>query len=103
MKFTLHITILIFLSSCAHIVAPSGGVKDSESPKLLSSRFEFNENSAEKNVIFEFDEKIQEHIFVGNFYCSPPLKEVSYKIIGKYLYITIRDNFSRDLKYIMSS
>ena len=102
MKFTIHITVLIFLSSCANIVAPTGGVKDSESPKLLSSRFGINENSSEKNVIFEFDERIQEHLFVGNFYCSPPLKEVSHKVNGKEIYITIVDPLSNDLKYIIS-
>lgn len=102
MKFTIHITVLIFLSSCANIVAPTGGVKDSESPKLLSSTSEINKNSSEKNVIFEFDERIQEHLFVGNFYCSPPLKEVTHKVNGKEIYITITDNLSSDLKYIIS-
>ncbi|MDG1719547.1 MAG: hypothetical protein P8H17_07025, partial [Flavobacteriales bacterium] len=93
--------VLIFLSSCANIVAPTGGVKDSESPKLLSSTSEINENSSEKNVIFEFDERIQEHLFVENFYFSPPLKEVSYKVSGKEIYITIADTLSNDLKYII--
>ncbi len=102
MKFTIHIAVLIFLSSCANIVAPTGGVKDSESPKLLSSRFGINENSSEKNVIFEFDERIQEHLFVGNFYCSPPLKEALHKVNGKEIYITIADTLSNDLKYIIS-
>ena len=101
MKFTLHIIVLIFLSSCANIVAPTGGVKDSESPKLLSSTSEINENSSEKNVIFEFDERIQEHLFVENFYFSPPLKEVSHKVSGKEIYITIADTLSNDLKYII--
>ena len=52
MKFILHITVLIFLSSCANIVTPTGGAKDSESPKLLSSTSDVNENSSEKKLIF---------------------------------------------------
>jgi len=102
MKFILHITVLIFLSSCANIVAPTGGAKDSESPKLLSSTSDVNENSSEKKLIFEFDERIQEHLFAGNFYSSPPLKEVTHKVNGKEIYITITDNLSSDLKYIIS-
>ena len=101
MKFTLHIIVLLFLSSCANIVAPTGGKKDSESPKLLSSTSDINENSSEKNVMFEFDERIQEHLFVRNFYCSPPLKEISHNVNGKEIYITIADTLSNDLKYII--
>ena len=102
MKFILHITVLIFLSSCANIVAPTGGKKDSEAPKLLNSTSYINTNSSEKGILFEFDERIQEHLFVGNFYCSPPLKEVTHKVNGKEIYITITDNLSSDLKYIIS-
>jgi hypothetical protein len=99
MKFTLYIIVLLFLSSCANIVAPTGGAKDSESPKLLGSTSDVNENSSEKKLIFEFDERIQEHLFAGNFYCSPPLKKVIHKLSGRELYITITDNLSHDLKY----
>ena len=102
MKFTLHIIVLLFLSSCANIVAPTGGKKDSESPKLLSSTSYINIHSSEKGILFEFDERIQEHLFVVNFYCSPPLKEVSHKVNGKEMYITIIDNISSDLKYTIS-
>ena len=102
MKFTLHIIVLLFLSSCANIVAPTGGKKDSEAPKLLNSTSYINTNSSEKGILFEFDERIQEHLFVGNFYCSPPLKEVTHKVNGKEIYITITDNLSSDLKYIIS-
>ncbi|MGY8988833.1 MAG: hypothetical protein ACKVJA_01085 [Flavobacteriales bacterium] len=99
MKFTLHIIVLLFLSSCANIVAPTGGKKDSEAPKLLNSTSYINTNSSEKGILFEFDKRIQEHLFVVNFYCSPPLKEVSHKVNGKEIYITITDNLSSDLKY----
>jgi hypothetical protein len=102
MKFTLHIIVLLFLSSCANIVAPTGGKKDSEAPKLLNSTSYINTNSSEKGILFEFDERIQEHLFVVNFYCSPPLKEVSHKVNGKEIYITITDNLSSDLKYTIS-
>jgi len=102
MKFTLHIIVLLFLSSCANIVAPTGGKKDSEAPKLLNSTSYINPNSSEKGILFEFDERIQEHLFVVNFYCSPPLKEVSHKVNGKEIYITITDNLSSDLKYTIS-
>ena len=102
MKFTLHIIVFLFLSSCANIVAPTGGKKDSEAPKLLNSTSYINTNSSEKGILFEFDERIQEHLFVVNFYCSPPLKEVSHKVNGKEIYITITDHLSSDLKYIIS-
>ena len=102
MKFTLHIIVLLFLSSCANIVAPTGGKKDSEAPKLLNSTSYINTNSSEKGILFEFDERIQEHLFAVNFYCSPPLKEVSHKVNGKEIYITTTDNISSDLKYTIS-
>ena len=41
-------------------------------------------------------------ILPENFYCSPPLKEVSYNIKGKEMYITITDDLSSDLNYVVS-
>jgi hypothetical protein len=38
MKFIVHITILLFLlSSCANMVAPTGGEKDVAIPKLINT------------------------------------------------------------------
>tara|TARA_Y100000385_G_scaffold30489_2_gene28772 strand:- start:22137 stop:23189 length:1053 start_codon:yes stop_codon:yes gene_type:complete len=102
MKYCIIFVLSLLWIGCANIVPPSGGPQDKEMPTLISSLSKFNEDYSEKNIIFEFNEKIQEHLFVGNFYCSPPLKEVSHKVNGKEIYITITDTLSNDLKYIIS-
>ena len=68
MKFTLHIIVLLFLSSCANIVAPTGGKKDSESPKLLSSTSEINKNSLQKDVPEFFRQTQKVYLFQKNWY-----------------------------------
>ena len=102
MKYCIIFVLPFLWTGCANIVPPSGGPTDKETPTLISSTSSFNENSFEKDILFEFDERIQEYLFAGNFYCSPPLKEVLHKVNGKEIYITIRDTLSNDLKYIIS-
>ena len=81
MKFLFQIVILLFFTSCANIIPPTGGPKDTNPPQLNTHTYNLSATkNGESKLIYEFDERIQSHEFEGNFYISPPLKEVSYKI-----------------------
>tara|TARA_B100000700_G_C15026522_1_gene848439 strand:- start:1492 stop:2532 length:1041 start_codon:yes stop_codon:yes gene_type:complete len=101
MKCCIIFTFILLWSGCANIVPPSGGPKDNEMPILISAISEYNEDYSEKNIIFEFNERIEEHLFIQNFYSSPPLKEITHHVNGKELDIKITENISPDIKYII--
>jgi hypothetical protein len=74
MKFIYSIFIfLILLSSCANIVAPSGGVKDINPPKVLNKKI--SEKQGITNISFTFDEYIQINKWEEYFYVK---EEVTY-------------------------
>ena len=65
------------------MVAPTGGAKDSEAPNCVDHKQHIEiYNNKESKLTYEFDERIQEHKFAGNFYISPPLSGVTHKIKG---------------------
>ena len=102
MKYCIIFVLLLLWTGCANIVPPSGGPKDKEAPTLISSISKFNEDYSEKNIIFEFNERIEEHLFTRNFYSSPPLNEITHNVNGNELEITIKDSISSDIKYIIN-
>ena len=88
------LTVLFLLTSCANIVAPTGGDQDISAPQLLNVELLHSTNDKKtKTIIFEFDEYIQLNNFEDYFYISPPLQGVVKKQIkGKELSIFL-DNF----------
>jgi len=103
MKLYFSIFIVLLFTGCANMVSPTGGEKDKEAPLNIDhyQHIEINKNK-ESKLTYVFDERIQEHKFIGNFYISPPLNGVSHKIKGNTLEIIIKDSISPNLHYEVS-
>ena len=89
---------LTLLSSCANIVAPLGGKKDSDPPEVLNRTILEKEGIIDIN--FTFNEYIQINKWEEYFYISPPIeKRIRKKIKGKKLTITIEDTLAKNTTY----
>ena len=103
MKLYFSIFIVLLFSGCANMVAPSGGAKDKEAPICIEHFHQTIINKKhESKLTYVFNERIQEHKFVGNFYISPPLNGVSHKIKSNTLEIIIKDFIDPNLHYEVS-
>ncbi len=86
------------------MVAPTGGDKDKDAPKLLS----INDTKSMKHVntriiTFEFDEYIKLNKWEEYFYISPPTKkQIQKKIKGQTLSLTIEDTLSENSTYYIA-
>ncbi len=95
---------ICLLNSCANMVPPTGGEKDSLAPELLSV---YPENFAtlfkSNQIYFSFNENIDLNNWETNFYTSPPLK-TSFKtdIKKSNLILTIPDNINEETTYCLS-
>ena len=104
MKLLSKIFLVLFLTSCANMVAPTGGDKDTDAPKLLST----NDTKSMKHVhtriiTFEFDEYIKLNKWEEYFYISPPTKkQIQKKIKGQTLSLTIEDTLSENKTYYIA-
>jgi len=102
MKFIVHITILLFLlSSCANMVAPTGGEKDIAVPKLINTTEIYSkENKQLEGINFAFDEFIELNNWQENFYISPPTqKRILKKIKSSKLILSIEDTLAQNTTY----
>jgi len=99
MKFTLPFFLFILLlSSCANIVAPTGGEKDTASPEILNKKI--LEKEGVISIDFTFNEYIQPYKWEEYFYISPPTdKRIQKKIKGKMLTLTIEDTLAKNTTY----
>ena len=89
---------LLLLSSCANIVAPTGGEKDTDSPEMLNKLI--LEKEGITNIDFTFNEYIQLNKWEEYFYISPPTeKRIQKKIKGKMLTLTIEDTLAKNTTY----
>ena len=80
MKFFKKICLFFLLSSCANIVAPNGGMKDVDPPKLLNVEIRENSQDSHKKIItFNLNEYIQLNNWEEYFYISPPTKKRAQK------------------------
>lgn len=85
------------------MVAPNGGEKDITPPNCIDRYQNIVKNKKhESKLIYVFDERIQEHKFVGNFYISPPLNGVAHKIKSNILEIIIKDFIDPNVQYEVS-
>ena len=93
---------LLLLNSCANIVAPTGGKKDIDPPKVLNFSITEN-NTRDKILTFEFNEYIQLNKWQENFFISPPTKKnIQKKINGKTLNIFIPNDLEKKEAYYVS-
>ena len=89
---------LLLLSSCANIVSPTGGEKDSEPPEILNKSILEKEGII--SVDFTFNEYIQINKWEEYFYISPPIEtRIQKKIKGKVLTLTIEDTLAKNTTY----
>ena len=101
MKLSSKIFFVLFLNSCANMVAPTGGDIDTNTPKLLS----INDNKSVQHVntrivTFDFDEFIVLNNWEENFYISPPINNrVQKKIKKTKLFLTIQDTLAKNTTY----
>jgi len=89
---------LLLLSSCANIVAPTGGEKDTDSPEKLNKTI--FEKEGIRSIDFTFNEYIQLNKWEEYFYISPPIeKRIKKKIKGKTLTLTFEDTLAKNTTY----
>ena len=89
---------LLLLSSCANIVAPTGGEKDTDSPEILNKTI--FEKEGITRIDFKFNEYIQLNKWEEYFYISPPIeKRIKKKIKGKTLTLTFEDTLAKNTTY----
>jgi len=99
MKYIYSIFIyLLLFSSCANIVAPTGGEKDTDSPEILNKKI--LEKEGITRIDLTFNEYIQLNKWEEYFYISPPTeKRIQKKIKGKILSLTIVDTLAENTTY----
>ena len=92
---------VLFLSSCANIIMPDGGEKDTSAPDLAkiyppSKAINFKE----KKITFYFDENIAANNWNDFFFISPLLKgEIKHKIKNKELTLFLDDTLKDNTTY----
>lgn len=76
-SYILYFIVSVLISSCAQIVAPTGGKLDKEAPKvLLYEPLNGSTNFASKSISISFDEFIQLKDLNNQLIISPPLQFV---------------------------
>ena len=89
----LCLTFLILLNiSCANIVPPSGGEKDTDPPNLQKTQ-KIIQPQGNVSIVFSFDEFIEINNWDQNFYVSPTVnKTVKKEIKKKNLILNFQDS-----------
>ena len=104
MKILPKIFLLFLLSSCANMVAPTGGEKDVAAPQLLNvAKSVREENGQLEKIYFAFDEYIQLNQWEEHFFISPPIKKrIVKKVTSKFLELHIEDTLMGNTTYLLS-
>ncbi|MHC1708698.1 MAG: Ig-like domain-containing protein [Bacteroidales bacterium] len=99
--YSLVIIMLLFLHSCANIVAPTGGQKDIEPPKVLQTEPENASTNFSGNTIrLYFDEYVQLKDERRVMLISPPPDELpEARIKGKSVILTIPGKLKESTTY----
>ncbi len=95
---------LLLLFSCAQVVAPTGGARDSIPPEVLSSKPENGQlNFQSEDIEIEFDEFIKLKNIKDQLIVSPPLKyDLDARVIGKQLRLEIEDTLKANTTYVLN-
>lgn len=99
--YRLPVVVLLFLSSCANVVTPSGGPKDTTPPKVVVSVPENNARNFTSNTLtIDFDEYVVLNNASQNVCFSPPLRQTpAYTLHGKQLMIKLKENLAPNTTY----
>ncbi len=101
MRYLLALLVIFSLASCAKIVPPDGGPKDTAPPEVVAmvpGALTTNFNSA--NVYIEFNEYVRLNDIYNQLVVSPPLKKrpvITLK--GKAVTIEFEEELERDVTY----
>ncbi|MBL4654561.1 MAG: Ig-like domain-containing protein [Bacteroidia bacterium] len=105
-RFVNHLVpmLLLLLYSCASVVSPSGGAKDTEPPKIVKFTPEnLSTNFISNTITITFDEYFTLKDPNEQIFASPPLKnQPEYKIKGKSLIINFQDELSENTTYTIN-
>jgi hypothetical protein len=105
MKIIMSLLLLsILLFSCAEIVAPSGGEKDTQPPKVKKSSPEnYTTNFNSNKIEIKFDEFIKLNSGGGNILISPSLEnKPKFELIGKKVIIIFKEKLLKETTYIIN-
>ena len=96
----------LFLISCAKVVTPTGGPKDTEGPKVISvlpENKKTNFITKNQDIRIKFDEFIQLKEVSKQIVMSPPQKESpEYLINGKELVIKFKEELQKNTTYTIN-
>lgn len=103
LQLLIIITALIFFQQCANPVSPSGGPKDSRSPKFIKSIPPlFTVNFNETRVRIYFDEFLELKELTQQLIISPPMDEMPQIISrGKYIQIDFTEPLMDSTTYTL--
>jgi len=101
---TLIIITIVIISSCAKMVPPSGGPKDTTPPKVIKATPpNFSKSNNPKTIEIKFDEYIILKEVNDNLLISPPLNnKPDIKVYGKKIIIKITDTLKENTTYIFN-
>lgn len=100
LRIVLWVTCLAVISSCAHVVNPDGGAKDSKSPSLVKA-IPANASTAiqPKEIRLQFDEYLQ-LLNTDAVIISPPLANIpTIKAKNKSIRVTLEDTLLPNTTY----
>ena len=90
------LVLILIATSCANMVMPEGGDKDTLPPQFVSSVEIYNDNTKQlKSISLSFDERIQDHQFLSNFYISLLLKTSLTRLKKIFWKYTLKTIFKR--------
>ncbi len=103
-KYTLGFFLLLLLGACAKQVAPTGGPKDTDPPKIESSEpLNYSTNFVGVTIKLQFDEFVVARNFKEQLVASPPFRETpELKIKGKTATLLIKDTLRENTTYTIN-
>lgn len=96
--------IILFVVSCAQVVVPSGGPKDTSPPKPVKSYPEWGStNFDDQKVVLQFNEFVVLENPTQNITVSPFYKgTIKTKLLGKNVVLFFEEKLKKDKTYIIS-
>lgn len=100
MRVFLFSVLLIAISSCARVIAPTGGVKDTKPPVCIK-RYPENRktNIQKKSFTLVFDEFIKQTNFKESVFVSPVIDDLNFTYRGKKLIVSWEENLRENTTY----
>lgn len=101
MKNALYFVLGLFVLGCAQVVAPSGGPKDTQPPKIIESiPKNYSTNIYTKTITLTFNEYVLERNLNTELLISPPLKKLPKTYFkGKTFFMSFTDTLLENTTY----